>query len=44
MIVISRPGDSRSRLNLFSNIILVNVVISGALIGQTRVKRERESL
>ena len=42
-ISISRPADSRSRLNLFSEIFSVIVGISGALIDQTWVKRERES-
>ena len=34
---------SRLRLNLFSKLLLVKLVISGALIGQARVKHERES-
>ena len=40
---ISRPLLSRSRLNLFSKLLLDNVVISGALICQTRVKCERKN-
>jgi hypothetical protein len=40
-IEISKPDDLRS--NLFSKLLLVKVVITSAFIGQTGVKRERES-
>ena len=36
-------SNSRSRLNLFSKLLLVIFVISGALVRQTWVKRERDS-
>ena len=39
---INRPLLPRSWFNLFSKLLLVKDVKSGALIGQNRVKRERE--
>jgi hypothetical protein len=41
-IGITRPLNSRLWLNFFSNLLLVRKVKSGALIGQKRVKLERE--
>ena len=38
---IPRPLRIYSRLNLFSKLLLDSIVISGAFIGQTWVKRER---
>jgi hypothetical protein len=39
---ITKPSTKRSRLNLFTKLLFVKVVISGAFIGQMWVKRERE--
>ena len=36
-IGISRPGNLRSRLNLFWKLLLVNVVFSGSLISRKRI-------
>ena len=43
VLEVPRPLLSRSRLNLFSKLLLDNFVISGALICQTRVKCERKN-
>jgi hypothetical protein len=41
-IEMSRPGDSGPHLNFFSKLLLVNVVIYGARIGQMRTRITRQ--